>query len=261
VTGSLRDERSEDVTRDGARTAPLPRLGRGGLSRLAGDTLLSRIVRGIWKPGDRLPSERQLSAELGMSRPSVREAIRGLEAMGLVDVRHGQGVYVREAGEAADDAFFAGWQVDHSYAIGELLAFRLLIEPQLAALAAEHADARFVDELAGIMAAMEAAAEVGDLNVLVQMDTSFHDAITRRAGNRLYRDLLDHIAGLSIDSRRISLSVPGRAVQVIASHTGVVDAIAAGDPEGASLAMAAHLEKFASDMHIRPVGRFAKANT
>src|SRR4051794_20361488 len=70
---------------------PLPRSGRGRLSTLAGDTLLSRIVRGIWKPGDRLPSERRLSEQLGISRASIREAIRSLEAVGLLDVRHGQG--------------------------------------------------------------------------------------------------------------------------------------------------------------------------
>lgn len=260
VTGSQRDGGDEVLRRGAAVPTPLPRLGRGRLSSLASDTLLSRIVRGIWKPGDRLPSERQLSTQLGMSRASVREAIRGLEAMRLVDVRHGQGVFVREAGEAADEAFFAGWQVDHTYAIGELLAFRLLIEPELAALAADHTDERFVDELAGIMKAMEVAATAGDLSLMVQMDTSFHEVITRRAGNRLYRDLLEHIAGLSIDSRRISLSVPGRALQVIDMHNRIVAAIASGDPTEASLAMQAHLKKFASDMHVRPVGRVAEGN-
>jgi Bacterial regulatory proteins, gntR family len=95
------------------------------------------------------------ASSLVMSRASVREAIRCLETMDLVDVRHGQGVFVREA---------------------------------------------------------------GDLNFLVRMDTSFQDAITRRAKNHLYRDLLKHIAGLSIGSHRISLSVPGRAVQVIDKH-------------------------------------------
>ncbi len=249
-----------DAEEDGARantpSPPLPRLGRGRLSSLASDTLLSRIVRGVWKPGDRLPSERQLSEQLGMSRASVREAIRGLEAMGLIDVRHGQGVFVREAGVAAEDAFFAGWQIDHTYAISELLAFRMLIEPELAALAAEHADDRFVEELAGIMSSMEAAAAAGNLDLLVQSDTAFHEAISRRAGNRLYRDLLEHIAGLSIDSRRISLSVPGRAVQVIAMHAGIVKAIHARDPEGASCAMRAHLDRFADDMRVRPVATF-----
>lgn len=241
----------------GVSPPPLPRLGRGRLSSLASDTLLSRIVRGVWKPGDRLPSERQLSAQLGMSRASVREAIRGLEAMGLVDVRHGQGVFVREAGGAADEAFFAGWQADHTYTIGELLAFRLLIEPELAALAAEHADERFVEELRDILSVMAAAAAAQDLDALVQADTSFHDAITRRAGNRLYRDLLEHVAGLSTDSRRISLGVPGRANRVIDTHARIVAAIAAGDPAGAAAAMEAHLDRFATDMHVRPVGRFA----
>lgn len=229
-------------------------MSRGRLSRLASDTLLSRIVRGVWKPGDRLPSERQLSEQLGMSRASVREAIRGLEAMGLVDVRHGQGAFVREANDGGGgDAFFAHWQRDHTYSIGEILAFRLLVEPELAGLAAGQADGPFVDTLAATMTAMEEAARAGDVPALVRLDTEFHDAITRRAGNRLYRDLLDHVAQLLIDSRHISLAVPGRAERVIASHNRVVEAIRARDPEKAARAMRDHLHQFSSDMHVHPV--------
>jgi GntR family transcriptional repressor for pyruvate dehydrogenase complex len=174
-----------------------------------------------------------------------------------VDVRHGQGVFVREGSEGAGS--FASWQAGHTYGISELLAFRLLVEPELAALAAERADDRFVDELTGVMTAMEAAAHAGDLSLLVRLDTAFHDAITRRAGNRLYRDMLDHVTGLLIDSRRISLSVPGRALKVVAAHNRVVAAIAARDPAEASRAMRAHLDKFAADMHIRPAGRGVSA--
>jgi DNA-binding GntR family transcriptional regulator len=68
---------------------------------------------------------------------------------------------------------------------------------------------RLVGDLTLLIAAMEEAVGQGSLSALVQYDTAFHDAITRRAGNRLYRDLLGHVAQLSIDSRRISLSVPG----------------------------------------------------
>jgi GntR family transcriptional repressor for pyruvate dehydrogenase complex len=173
--------------------------------------------------------------------------------MGLVDVRHGQGVFVRDTPEEARDAFFSGWQVDHSYAIAELLAFRLLIEPELAALAAEHADEHFVQELRSIQSAMAAAAEAGDLPALVRCDTAFHDAITRRAGNRLYRDMLERVADLLIDSRRISLGVPGRAVQVVTAHNHIVDAVAARDPDAAWEAMRAHLDRFAADMRVHPV--------
>lgn len=233
----------------------LPRLTRGRLSSLASDTMLSRIVRGVWKPGDRIPSERRLSDQLGMSRASVREAIRGLEAMGLVDVRHGQGVFVRESPEGITETSFAGWQMDHSYSIGELLAFRLLIEPELAALAASNADEAFIEELQLVMSAMEQAAEGGDLAALVRFDTAFHDAITRRAGNRLYQDTLEHVGQLLIDSRRISLSVPGRARKVVDAHMRIVDAIRAGDPEAAAAAMRAHLEQFSGDMKVHPVGR------
>jgi GntR family transcriptional repressor for pyruvate dehydrogenase complex len=232
----------------------LPRLGRARISSLATDTLLSRIVRGVWKPGDKLPSERQLSEQMGMSRASVREAIRSLETMGLVDVRHGQGAFVRDSGESAEDRFFSGWHADHRYPIDELLAFRLLIEPELAALAAEHADATFIAELRTLTGAMEEATGTDDLPLLVQLDTAFHDAITRRAANRLYRDMLDHVAELLIDSRRISLSVPGRAGQVVAAHTAVVDAIATGNPGHAAEAMRRHLDKFGGDMHVRPAG-------
>ncbi len=233
----------------------LPALGRARLSTLAVDELRARIIRGDWKPGDRLPSERQLSDQLGMSRSSLREAIRGLEAMGFVDVRHGQGVFVRERdADDGGDASFANWSAEHRYSIGELVAFRLLVEPELAALAAENADGPFIADLEAIMAAMEEAAARGDLAVLVQLDTAFHDAITGHAGNQLYRDLLGYVGHLSIDSRRISLGVSGRAPRVVDRHNLIVQAIRAGDADRAWAAMREHLERFAADMRIHPVG-------
>jgi len=235
--------------------ANLPPLGRARLSSLAGDELRARIVRGVWKPGERLPSERQLGEQLGMSRASVREAIRGLEALGLVDVRHGQGVFVRLAEGEAGEARFSGWNRDHRYSIGELLAFRLLVEPELAAMAAEQVDGAFVGSLVGIMAQMADAAQgTRDLDALVGLDTAFHGAITRQAGNLLYRDLLDGVGQSLIDSRRISLGVPGRMARVVAGHDAIVAAIAAGDADAAWTAMRAHLERFAADMRISPVG-------
>jgi GntR family transcriptional repressor for pyruvate dehydrogenase complex len=234
-------------------TIPTPP-SRTRLSSRAGDELRERIVRGDWKPGQRLPAERQLSHQLGMSRASLREAIRSLEAMGLVDVRHGQGVFVRDGGDDASAPSFASWSAEHRYSIGELLAFRLLVEPELAALAAEHADVAFVDELVHTMDMMERAAAASDLAALVQGDTAFHEAITRRAGNKLYSDLLSHVGQLLIDSRRISLGVPGRGAQVVAAHNSIVAAIRSDDADGAWTAMRTHLEKFAADMRIRPIG-------
>jgi len=220
----------------------LPALGRARLSNLAVDELRARIIRGHWKPGDRLPSERQLSDQLGMSRSSLREAIRGLEAMGFVDADDG------------GDASFANWSAEHRYSIGELVAFRLLVEPELAALAAENADGPFIVELEAIMAAMEEAAARDDLTALVRLDTAFHDAITGHAGNQLYRDLLGYVGQLSVDSRRISLGVSGRAPRVIDRHNLIVQAIRAGDADRAWAAMREHLERFAADMRIHPVG-------
>jgi GntR family transcriptional regulator, transcriptional repressor for pyruvate dehydrogenase complex len=228
-------------------------LGKPRRSRVAGDILLSRIVRGVWRPGDRLPSERMLSDELSMSRASVREAIRGLEALGLVDVRHGRGVFVRDTSEPISP-LFASWSAEHEYAIGEVLAFRLLLEPELAALAAERADDTFVAALDAILQAMDEAATSGDLVGLVQCDTAFHDAITRRAGNRLYADLLGRVTGLLIESRRISLGVPGRADKVIARHRAVADGIRRRDPAAAHGAMREHLAGFSREMRVAPVG-------
>lgn len=173
--------------------------------------------------------------------------------MGLVDVRHGQGVFVRSAHEA-DAPAFARWNIEHGYSIGELLAFRLLVEPELAALAAEQADLPFIEELTAIMVSMQEAAARSDLPELTRLDTAFHDAITRRAGNRLYRDLLGQVGQLLIESRQISLGVPGRASQVVAVHYSIIEAIRTGNGDSAWAAMRGHLEKFAADMHIEPVG-------
>ena len=233
----------------------LPTLGRARLSSLAGDELRARIVRGVWKPGERRPSERQLGEQLGRSRASVREAIRGLEAQGLVDVQHGQGTFVRPAEGKAGEARLSGWNRDHRYAIGELLAFRLLVEPELTAMAAEQADGAFVGSLVGIMAQMAHAAQgTRDLDALVGLDTAFHGAITGRAGNVLYRDLLDGMGQSLVDSRRISLGVPGRLALVVAGHNAIVAAVGAGDADAAWSAMRAHLGRFAADMRISPVG-------
>jgi DNA-binding FadR family transcriptional regulator len=172
---------------------------------------------------------------------------------GIVDVRHGQGVYVREA-PRPEGLSFATWQSSHPYAIGELLAFRLLVEPELAALAAVHADEEFVNHLDRILRNMGVEAERSNLHELVQLDTAFHDAITTRAGNRLYLDLLNQVAQALVDSRRISLSVPGRALQVTQAHRAIVEAIRAGDADGAWTAMQRHLDRFSSDMQVQPVG-------
>jgi GntR family transcriptional repressor for pyruvate dehydrogenase complex len=249
----------EETSRSTGENRPV-RLGKSRRSHLASDVLLSRIVRGVWRPGDRLPSERTLSDELSMSRASIREAIRGIEALGLIDVRHGQGVFVREAGEGSSP-LFASWSTDHDYAIGELLAFRLLLEPELAALAAEQADDTFVDGLNAILAGTEDAVQRGDLVALVQCDTAFHDAITRRAGNQLYADLLDRVTGLLIDSRRISLSVPGRAAKVLARHRAVAEGIAQHNPTAARAAMRVHLEGFGHEMNVAPVGQARESQT
>lgn len=233
-------------------------LRRARVSSLAEEQLRRQIVRGVWQPGQRLPAERRLAEDLHVSRASVREAIRGLEAMGMVDVRHGQGVFVRPPGVAPQHSF-DGWGTRHQYAIGELLSFRLLIEPEVAALSAQHANTAFASQLASILDDMSMAADREDVGALVRLDTAFHDAIAVHAGNRLYVDLLAHVGQLLDESRRISLAVPGRPRRVISAHAAIAMAIASGDGRESADAMRGHLMLFSQDMGVRPAGGVDRA--
>ncbi len=200
------------------------------------ERLLSLIHELALVPGDRLPAERELASDLGVSRASVRQALVVLEVQGLVEVRHGEGAILLET--RPDDAVLSAVEA-HRRRLPEVIEAREALEVKLAALAAER---RSEDDLARIDDALEQMADaVGRGERGLEGDELFHGAVTAAARSPLLADLMTAISQAIRETRIESLSQPDRPQQSLDSHRKIAEAIRAGDPAAAGEAMAEHI--------------------
>ena len=216
-------------------------LARTGFTTDAVLTVKDMILDGRLRPGDRLPSERALSTALGVSRPTVREAIRALQAMNIVESRHGSGTFVSSLGveELLRPLQFALALSD--FGLEHLFEVRLMLEPGAAAQAAERA----ADEELGELRECARSGSVRDLTAdeLVRLDVELHERIARAAHNPLLERLLATIAALAQESRGYTVHLPEVAQRTAGEHRSIVDAICARDPERARVAMGNHIHR------------------
>ncbi|MGH3365925.1 MAG: FadR/GntR family transcriptional regulator [Nocardioidaceae bacterium] len=188
------------------------------------------------KPGDRFPPERELSADLGVSRASIRQALVVLEVQGLVEVRHGEGAILRET---KPDAAVVSAVTAHRRRLPEVIEAREALEVQLAALAARRRTDDDLDRIERALEAMSAEIERGERGL--HGDELFHGAVTAAARSGLLADLMAEISAAIRESRVESLSQPDRPRQSLASHREIAVAIRAGDPDAAATAMREHI--------------------
>jgi len=200
------------------------------------DTILARRLR----PGDRLPSERELGEQFGVSRTVIREAVRSLAAKGVIEVRSGSGLRVAAVG-ATNVTESMSLFLRHSSDLGypKVHEVRTILEVEIARLAAERASDEDVAVLTEICERMEAA--IDDVAAAALLDVEFHRAIARSTHNELFLVLLDAIGDALLEVRRENLSV-GSGAETIALHRRILERIAAHDPDGACAAMKEHLD-------------------
>jgi GntR family transcriptional regulator, transcriptional repressor for pyruvate dehydrogenase complex len=198
------------------------------------------IAEGRLKGGDRLPPERDLAEKFVVSRTSVREALRALESLGLVEIRPGEGTFVRQVSIDALVEPLALLMVSQREAIGELFEARRLLEPSLAALAATRATSEEIQEMERILE--EQAREVAAGRTGLAQDAQFHTAIGAAAHNRAITRITHAIMDLLTQSREESLNTPGRPTRSHEDHRRVLAAISRRDAEGARKAMLDHIE-------------------
>lgn len=191
-------------------------------------------------PGDKLPPERELAEMFGVSRSSIRDAIRSLELMGLVEPRQGAGTVVREL--SADFLFSATTSIPvrQHQLISELLDFRIMIEPPLAARAATHASAEELAELDDILRRQEYKVQRGEMTV--EEDSEFHYNIAMASDNSVVLKVLDVLMDLLRETRERSLQVEGRPQKSLAGHKRILAAIKRHDAGAAEAAMRHHIE-------------------
>ena len=198
------------------------------------------IAESRLKGGDRLPPERDLAEKFVVSRTSVREALRALESLGLVEIRPGEGTFVRQVSVDSLVEPLALLMVSQREAIGELFEARRLLEPSLAGLAATRATPEEIQEMERILD--EQAKEIAAGRTGLAQDAQFHSAIGAAAHNRAITRIAHAIMDLLTQSREESLNTPGRPTRSHEDHRRVLGAIGRRDSEAARKAMLDHIE-------------------
>jgi GntR family transcriptional repressor for pyruvate dehydrogenase complex len=198
------------------------------------------IVRGELGPGSRLPPEKDLAERLGLSRSSMREAVKALEVIRVLDVRRGDGTYVTSLEpklllEAI--SFVVDLHDDDS--LLEIFAVRRVLESHATGLAAQQADD---DDVAALDAEISGVAPDTDIESLVEHDVRFHGAIARLAGNDYLASLLDSLTSQTVRARVWrGLTQAGVVERTLAEHRAILDAIADHDAELATSIAQVHI--------------------
>jgi len=216
------------------------------------EQLEAQILEGVLKPGSRLPAERTLAEQFGVSRPSLREAIQKLTARGLLTSRQGGGTYVTDRLETA---FSDPWEQLINQNAGlqdDVLEFRRAMEGTVASVAARRATDADLERLQGLIATLEQAYEQGDLAAQSAADVAFHQAVAEASHNTLFAHLISsllHMLHKHIEENISNLFASGPvAGELLEQHMAVCRAIVARDPEAARRAAEAHIDFVASTM-------------
>ncbi len=197
------------------------------------------VQEGRLKSGDKLPPERDLAERFKVSRTSVRESLRALESMGLIEIRPGEGTFVREISVESLIAPLALVILTQREAVGELFEARRLLEPAIAGLAARRATKEEISEMERILEAQ--AKEVTAGRTGLAQDAAFHAAIASSAHNRAITSIVNALMDLLAQSREESLQIPGRPTRSHQDHRRVLQAIQQRDAASAQRGMLDHL--------------------
>lgn len=206
------------------------------------DQLMTAIQSGEYQPGGALPSERQLCEAFGVSRVCVREALAGLEAMGMISIQQGRGAFVR-AGIAEEFAPFGAYVEMHREELIDLLKIRGALD----GLAAEGAAKRVTDDVllaiqSSHQAFVDAVKEGVSAEYLIPLDVAFHLSIAEAAGGQFLPRLLRELNGVFEESRLIMLNRQGQPPRSAKQHQAIVEAILAHDAPAANFAAAEHVQ-------------------
>lgn len=214
------------------------------------ELLLDRLRAREWPPNTRLPAERQLAEELGVSRPTVREALAALELMGVVDTHVGAGTFVLEL---PSDAAAPAASPPSDASPSEILQVRLLIEPGTARLAAQNWDRQSLAAIQRPLRTLERAAEACSSTHPTKEDRKFHHAIAAAAGNSVIDTLLAPLWSMMSQSLWRTLKERGwtaeHTARVAVEHREIFDAIKSRDGDFASFTMEKHIRGVISDLY------------
>ena len=226
-------------------------LARQSLVAMISDDLLARIVSGEFAPGATLPGEQDLVARHEVSRMTVREAVKTLEAIGVARIERGRGTFVNPFNrwtsmEAVLRATSTG-ENDASASI-QLIELRRMLETGAAELAAMRMSDEELDSLREHLTAMRAAHASHDVGSFVEADLAFHDVILHASGNVFLAVLFEPLSRILATRRTQTSRVPQIQANAIEEHAHIVDALASRNPERSRQAMDSHMAQTLNDL-------------
>jgi GntR family transcriptional repressor for pyruvate dehydrogenase complex len=231
-----------------------PSAKRGTLSEEVADRLINSILSGKFRFGERLPAERDLAHYLSVGRPTLREAIRIVSALGLVEVRHGDGTFVVDNHAEFIGRAFSWTVLLDSQSVEELIESRVAIESTLAELAAQRAEPGEIARLRGLVEAM--ARSGGNRKAFTKADIDFHLAIAELARNVTLSRLLFALQSLLRQWIDRALRASSENYEVaLDHHREIFAAIEAHDPVAAHAAMRKHV------LHVGEIIRTASTRS
>ncbi|MGH2557992.1 MAG: FadR/GntR family transcriptional regulator [Thermomicrobiales bacterium] len=213
---------------------------RPDLSAHIAGRLIEHIQQGNLNPGDRLPSTRELATRYSVALPTVREAIRRLQATGIVDARHGSGTYVSRT----HNRFMVTnphLGVVQGRLILDLLDARLLIEPHLAAMAAQHANEQQVELMQTLLEESAGHIQNGRDDLLLQSNMAFHAAVARGSGNQILADMIQSLVEVYASEQFTVLSLYNARSEDHVEHLQIMSAIHEQQDQRARELMFAHM--------------------
>jgi GntR family transcriptional regulator, transcriptional repressor for pyruvate dehydrogenase complex len=212
------------------------------------------ILKGRLKPGERLPAERDLAQEFGVSRTAVREAIKTLREKGLVEAYSGRGTFVTSGtSQAFRQSLDLMVRINPHEGLLHLAELRQVLEPEIAARAATRIDEQLLATMQEAVAQMDAYLQ--DPDGYVEADLDFHLALAEAVGNPLILSLLDSIVGLLRAQRMRIFKVEGGPERGQFHHKRILAAIESHDAEKAREAMRAHLTQVLADSSSEAGGK------
>lgn len=220
----------------------------------------SLILRGILRPGERLPSERDLAARMEVSRPSLREALGELEELGLIETRPGAGAYVADVLGSAFAPPLVRLFSTHPEALYDYLAFRRDLEGLAAERAAQNASDTDLKVITAVFEKMEAAHQKRSPKEEAALDAEFHMAIIEASHNVVMLHMMRSMFGLLREgvfyNRSTLFKHRTTRRDLLNQHRAIHEALMARDPEGARAAVEAHLQFIEDEMKEK--GRFER---
>jgi GntR family transcriptional regulator, transcriptional repressor for pyruvate dehydrogenase complex len=215
------------------------------------DEIEEMVVSGQLKPGDQLPSERQLAERFKVSRPAVREAIKVLSEKQLVTVYWGKGVVVNHPSLVTFRAPLDLLVKLGKTSLPQLIEVRLMIEPEIAALAALRATPKQIEGIGKTVEALRLVTRDPKLDrQRARHDLAFHRALSEAAQNEVAKAMLDSVQEVFFEGIYASSAVIGIAERALRHHTEIHQAIARRDRETARKVMTEHLDRLAHDLLI-----------